>query len=73
MDKYGFDPKAARNGATGNKKDGIKAGLQKHGFDVTEDTIRKYLNEAKEKFLLYKIILVKVNRIRLRINRIRPK
>ncbi len=50
IDGYGYDPSASRNPATGNKKGSIRAGLQSIGFDVDEDTIRKYLTEAENLF-----------------------
>jgi hypothetical protein len=47
IDVYGYDPKSNRNRATGDKN-GISAKiLMSSGIDITDDTIRKYLNEAK--------------------------
>lgn len=48
---YGFIPGERRNLATGSKKGSIKADLEKMGFEITEDTVRKYLNEAVKKHL----------------------
>jgi len=51
MDKYGYDPTVTRNKATGNNNGSIRAGLQSFdGLDVSDDTIRKYLDEAVEQF-----------------------
>ena len=47
IDAYGYDPKSNRNQATG-EKNGISAKLKTHDINVTDDTIRKYLTEAKE-------------------------
>lgn len=47
IDAYGYDPKSNRNQATGDKN-GISAKLKTHGINVNDDTIRKYLTEAKE-------------------------
>lgn len=41
---YGFEPKRARNAAAGE----IASDLATVGISVSEDTIRNYLNEAKE-------------------------
>ena len=46
VDAYDYDPKA-RNSATGGKN-GIKVKLAAHGISIDDDTIRKYLTEAKE-------------------------
>lgn len=46
IDAYGYKPDSTRNSATGDKN-GISAKLQKHNIDINDDTIRKYLNEAK--------------------------
>lgn len=47
IDKYEYNPSSNRNQATGDKN-GISAKLQTHGISVTDDTIRKYLTEAKD-------------------------
>ena len=47
IDAYGYDPKNSRNSATGDKN-GISAKLQAHNINISDDTIRKYLTEAKE-------------------------
>lgn len=44
---YGYDPAAAKNTATGDKN-GISAKLATHEISIDPDTIRKYLNEAKD-------------------------
>lgn len=49
---YGFNPGEHRNLATGSKKGSIKADLERMGFEISEDTVRKYLNEAVKKHLL---------------------
>ena len=47
---YGYDPSSSRNNATGTNKNSIYAGIQAAGLNVTDDTIRGYLKEAKELF-----------------------
>ena len=47
IDAYGYDKNSTRNSSTG-AKNGISAKLQRHGITINDDTIRKYLNEAKE-------------------------
>ncbi|MDD2724521.1 MAG: hypothetical protein PHH59_10935 [Methylovulum sp.] len=47
MDAYGYDPNATRNSASGSKN-GISAKLQTKGISINDDTIRKYLCEAKD-------------------------
>ncbi len=44
---YSYDPKSNKNTATGDKN-GIRAKLQMHGININDDTIRKYLTEAKK-------------------------
>ncbi len=51
MAAYKFNPEERRNLATGSKKGSIKADIEKLGFDITEDTVRKYLREAVKKHL----------------------
>lgn len=48
MDAYRYDPTASRNSATGEKNGSIKAVLELKGISIDADTIRKYLDEAKE-------------------------
>ncbi len=48
IDAYGYSPDKSRNEATGTNKGSIRAGLETRGIFVDDDTIRKYLNEAKE-------------------------
>ncbi len=52
IDGYGYDANKKRNDATGNNKNSISSRLALLGgdFNVSDDTIRKYLNEAKELF-----------------------
>lgn len=50
MHAYRYDPSSTRNMATGNNKDSISAGIQSVGLNVSDDTMRAYLNEAKEIF-----------------------
>jgi hypothetical protein len=50
MDAYGYDKDKRRNNATGTNKGSIKAGLEKKGILMDDETIRKYLKEA-ENFL----------------------
>ncbi|MGZ8157940.1 MAG: hypothetical protein ACXWT1_16440 [Methylobacter sp.] len=47
IDAYGYNPESNRNSATGDKN-GISAKLQTHGISIIDDTIRKYLTEAKK-------------------------
>ena len=47
IDAYGYNPNSTRNSATGDKS-GISAKLSTRGIDITDDTIRKYLTEAKK-------------------------
>lgn len=44
MDKYRYDPAVTGGSAVTN----IKNGLQTRGINISPDTIRKYLNDAKE-------------------------
>lgn len=44
LEQYGYDPKKARNSAPKQ----ISDDLALHGLSVSDDTIRKYLNEASE-------------------------
>ncbi len=50
MAAYKFNPEEKRNLATGSKKGSIKADIEKMGFDITEDSVRKYLREAVKKY-----------------------
>lgn len=47
IDAYGYDPNATKNTATGSKN-GISASLELHGISINDDTVRKYLTEAKK-------------------------
>lgn len=47
IDAYGYDPKSHRNALTGDKN-GLSAKLLTHNIKISDDTIRKYLNEAKD-------------------------
>ena len=46
IDKYGYDPASDRNPATGSNKNSIKASLEKIGIPISNDTLKKYLEEA---------------------------
>jgi hypothetical protein len=48
IDAYGYEPDKSRNDLTGNNKNSLSAKMQTHGINISDDTIRKYLNEAKE-------------------------
>jgi hypothetical protein len=47
---YKYDPKETRNHATGTSRGSIQYALNEHDLNMDEDTIRKYLNEASERF-----------------------
>lgn len=47
IDKYGYRPEEEKNPATGKNRNSIYEGLEKAGLSVNDDTIRKYINEAK--------------------------
>jgi hypothetical protein len=47
MDAYGYNPNSTRNDATGTNNKSIKAGLERKGINMDDETIRKYLKEAK--------------------------
>jgi hypothetical protein len=46
IDAYGYDPESTRNSATGDKN-GISAKLALKKITISDDTIRKFLKEAK--------------------------
>lgn len=48
IDAYDYKPDQAKNKATGENNSSIKAALERVGISMDADTIRKYLNEAKE-------------------------
>ena len=48
MDAYGYNPANAKNNATGNNKNSISAKLALKNISVSDDTIRKYLDKAKD-------------------------
>ncbi len=48
MDAYGYDPTIPRNNASGGNKCGISSKLALIGISISDDTIRKYLTEAKK-------------------------
>jgi len=48
IDAYGYNPNATKNKATGENNGSIKAALDRLGISIDADTIRKYLNEAKD-------------------------
>lgn len=45
-DKFHYDPKKERNDATGENKYSIKASLERKGYSIGKDTVRKYLRKA---------------------------
>ena len=46
---YGYDPDTEkRQTATGDNKDGISAKIKTRGISVSNDTILRYLTEAKD-------------------------
>jgi len=47
---YHYNPASSRNSATGNNKGSIKHDLSRFGLTVDEETIRKYLEEASDKY-----------------------
>lgn len=50
MQKYGYDPKADKNKATGTKAESIYADLESAGLATDVQTIRKYLKAAATEF-----------------------
>lgn len=48
MEAYKYSPEASRNGAVTE----ISGDLAKHGLDVSDDTVRKYLREASKTVLM---------------------
>lgn len=50
MHAYSYNPASNRNAATGSNKNSIYAGIQLVGLNASDDTIRKYLNEAADIF-----------------------
>ena len=50
IDAYDYDPRATKNTATGDNKYGISNKLATRGVNISNDTIQKYLDEAKKKF-----------------------
>ena len=48
IDAYGYSPEKKQNSATGNNNNGISSRLSTHGIDITNETIKKYLDEAKK-------------------------
>lgn len=51
IDAYGYSLEASRNSATGCKN-GISSKIATRGINVSDDTIRKYLDEAKQSYNL---------------------
>ncbi|MFA6163279.1 MAG: hypothetical protein WC685_07610 [Methylobacter sp.] len=47
-DAYGYDPDKTRNDLTGDNKNSLSAKMQRVGIDVSNDTVRRYLKEAKK-------------------------
>ncbi len=50
ISKYGYQPTALRNLATGENRGSINADLQRIGLSLDADTIRKFLTEANTRF-----------------------
>ena len=48
IDGFGYDPKDTRSPLTGDNKNSLTARLQRLELNVSADTIRDYLNEAKQ-------------------------
>ena len=48
MDGYSYEPKKPRSDLTGNSNNSLSAKLALKGISISDDTIRKYFNEAKE-------------------------
>ena len=49
IDKYGYDPKASRNDATGENNNSISdRALTKCGFEISNQTIKSYLEKGAE-------------------------
>jgi len=48
MDKYGYDPEAKRNTATGENKNSILSSVQLCGLNTDPETIKKFLKMASE-------------------------
>ncbi len=47
IDAYGYDKDKPRNDASGDNKNSISTKLALKGITITDDTVRKYLKEAK--------------------------
>lgn len=45
---YQYDPESNRNEATGNNKNSISSTISEYGINISDETIRKFLKEAKE-------------------------
>lgn len=52
LDAYQYKPENDRNTATGENKGSIYAACQEYKIDISNDTIKKYLNEAKDFFYI---------------------
>lgn len=50
ISSFSYNPQDPKNHATGNKAGSIKSELSIIGLPIDEDTVRKYLKEAKEQF-----------------------
>lgn len=48
IDGYSYDPTITRSPFTGSGTDSLHAQLATHGISIDPDTIRKYINEAKD-------------------------
>ena len=47
---YGYDPEKTKNPATGTNRGSIAADLEQLGLSIDDETIRKYLKEAEQRF-----------------------
>ena len=48
IDAYGYEPEKTKNSLTGDNKNGLSEKLRTRGFSISNETIRKYLIQAKE-------------------------
>ncbi|WP_339867543.1 hypothetical protein [Pseudohongiella nitratireducens] len=50
ISKYGYQPGASRNIATGGNRGSISSDLERLGFSLDSETVRKFINEACTRF-----------------------
>ena len=50
ISKYGYNPQATKNAATGAKSGSIRSDIQSLGLDIDDETVRNYVKEAAVKF-----------------------